>query len=273
MYQQHKRFIRLTLGLLITYWIVSSFLLNPNYKKIDKSKQQIQYLHAAIDQLYQEEYPPEEDLLIKISEEGESVENNFSQLLKTIHYSPEKEANTSKIAFRGNLQEKSNQLATRANRLGIQFNSNLGFSEQIDAITPRYYDHLNLVNQLLSSFLDLAEQNQSPFSVSQLQHKSLEEVSPAFLNFYQLDIEFTSSLHFAMKAIHLLSQPQQNKKAFFSIEKATFERTSTSSSSPSLIKTTLSLSALSISPQAPIQPQNKDDSSENSSSVPIWKRY
>ncbi len=69
MHQQNKRFIRLTLGLLITYWIASSFLLHPDYKKIDKSKQKIQYLHAAIDQLYQEEYPPEEDFLVEIMEE------------------------------------------------------------------------------------------------------------------------------------------------------------------------------------------------------------
>ena len=266
---QDKKFWSVTAGIIVVLFGSWSFVISPTQQQIAQYKRKCKNLHGLTNQIHAQDYPPYDHVVAYVSSRQTTLKKNIERLTNRITLKPQTSSTGVFADFRRELQKKSASIEEKTNRLGIKFDNQLGFSQQITTVSDRHYTHLHIIHYALLKLTQIVENRDNSLEISRIEHLTLAPNTAQLINKYSIKIQISAPLLSIMQWLHALSQPISGEEIFFHIDKVVFQNQQQSS-----VEANITISAANINLEkkntttAPKEQQQEKDTSD-----PLWERY
>ncbi|WP_372368957.1 hypothetical protein [Candidatus Uabimicrobium sp. HlEnr_7] len=264
---QDKKFWSVSAGIVFVLFISWNFIISPTQQQIKQYKKKCKNLHSLTNKIHSQEYPPYDHVLSYINNHKATFQKNIQRLNSKVTIKPSSSDILEPTNFRKILGEKLSSIQDKTNRLGIKFDSKLGFSQEIKQVYQRHYTHLKIVHYALLKLTEVVEQKSEELEIENIEHLTLGNSKPQLINRYTLKITINAELHTIMKWLHTLSQPIQEQEIFFHIDNVSFKN-----HKQKLVGASIFISAIHVDLEKKDISPDKQQEDKNTSD-PLWERY
>lgn len=283
MAENHKRFYTITGSILAIWGLCWLILLSPSEKSILQAKKKITALVQEQGFLLDSEFSPQPEVIQEIEKQNQTISEKFQELVRLFNYKGEERKDKSVVSFWMHCKEKQIALQTKANKLGIRLDENLGIPHAMPSagFHDGYWTALEVGGQILSLLLELDGQEQQIKSTPKLTYLLLQNPIPAataFVNEFPVEVCVETKVNFISKLIYYCSHPAKTATLsapyFLKVNQLQLEQSA--EKTDGIVRAKIILAALRIIPDGVVQPTSMPEESAtpaNKRIIPIWERY